>query len=148
MSTPRWLEFHHLRDERGALTAIEAEKHVPFATRRVFYLHGVDSRATRGGHANAVSEQVLTALSGALTVELSDGLTTRTFVLDDPTRGVYMPPLHWIRMSGFRPGTVCLVLASTRFDPAEYIRSWPEFIARRGLVARRAAPPPAADLPR
>ena len=47
--------------------------------------------------------------------------------LDSPTRAIYAPPMTWVRLADFSPGTVLLVLASHRYDERDYIRSREEF---------------------
>jgi UDP-2-acetamido-3-amino-2,3-dideoxy-glucuronate N-acetyltransferase len=48
--------------------------------------------------------------------------------LDRPNRGLYLPPLIWDMMHQFTHDAVLMVLASERYDPAEYIRDYNEFL--------------------
>lgn len=122
----RWIDLPSNVDSRGVLTSIEGGLDIPFEIKRVFYMHHIST--DRGGHAHADTEQVVTAAAGSFKMDLSDGTDTRTYVLDDPTRGVYTPPLVFIRLYGFSPGAVCLVLASTHYDISKSIRSWEEYL--------------------
>lgn len=122
----RWVELPSRVDERGVLTSVEGAMDVPFEIERVFYMHHIIT--DRGGHAHADTDQVVIAAAGHFKMDLSDGTNTQTYVLDDPTRGVYTPRMVFIRLYDFSPGAVCLVLASTHYDISKSIRSWEDYL--------------------
>ena len=122
----RWIELTNVEDRRGVLTAMEAEREIPFEFRRVFFLHGVT--ASRGGHAHRRSRQLLVPASGQFRVTVSDADHSVTYDLIEPHRGLYVPPLVWVALDSFSPGAVCLVLTDTRFDEDEYLRDWDGFV--------------------
>src|SRR5690242_5906200 len=115
-------------DRQGDLAFAEGESHVPFPIARVFYVYDVPAEAARGGHAHRILEQAVFCLSGAMEIVADDGERRRDFVLDDPRRGVYLPPMVWHDIGGFSPGTVYLALASAEFDEDDYIRDRGEFL--------------------
>lgn len=114
-------------DYRGNLTFIEENNHVPFEIRRVYYLYDVPSGATRGGHAHIELEQVIIALSGSFEVIVDDGYTRKTFFLNRPHYGLYIPPGIWRELANFSSNSVALVLASTFYDEKDYIRDYETF---------------------
>jgi len=122
----RWVELPSRVDGRGVLTSVEGQIDVPFEIKRVFYMHHIIT--DRGGHAHADTDQVVIAAAGRFKMDLSDGTNTQTYVLDDPTRGVYTPRMVFIRLYDFSPGAVCLVLASTHYDISKSIRSWEDYL--------------------
>lgn len=128
----QWVDLPHNVDARGVLTAIEATKDVPFPIRRLFYMQGTPIGVERGGHAHRDTQQVAIAIHGEFRVELSDGHERRTFSLQSPTRGLYMPPMIFVRLFDFSPGATCLVLADTPYERSRSIRSWPEYLAAIG----------------
>lgn len=123
----RWIDLPHVPDERGVLTSIESGRDIPFDVRRVFFMHGVS--AERGGHAHRLTQQLLLAPAGEFKVDLSDGRESASYRLADPNRGLYLPPMTWVRLYGFAPGAVCLVLADTHYTENGYIRHWDDFLA-------------------
>lgn len=127
----RWITLNDVTDERGHLTAIEAYRDVPFEIMRVFMVHHVTD-VDRGGHAHRDTEQVALAAHGCLSIEVSDGVRSSTFELRDPARGLYLPPLTWIRLFNFSDGAVLMVLASTHYDDSRTINSWSEFVTIAG----------------
>jgi len=56
--------------------------------------------------------------------------------MDDPSRGVYIPPLTWDRLFAFSADAVCLVFASAKYDASDYIRDWDVFLQTIGLPSR------------
>jgi dTDP-4-dehydrorhamnose 3,5-epimerase-like enzyme len=129
----RWIDFQDVMDERGRLTAIEGFNHIPFEIARIFYVHHVQPGSERGGHAHRETDQVIVGVHGTLYLEVSDGTTTKQFILDDPRRGVLIPRMVWVRMYNFSPGAVCLVLASTKYNRSKSIRTWNEYLNIQGL---------------
>jgi hypothetical protein len=132
----RWIDLPHALDERGVLTSIEGGIDLPFDIRRLFFMHGI--RAERGGHAHRFTRQLVLPIAGEFSVDLSDGDNSASFRLTDPNRGLYMPPLTWVRLYDFAQGAVCLVLADTHYDRSASIRRWEEFLAAVGATGRPA----------
>lgn len=129
----RWICFHDNTDDRGRLTAIEENEHVPFNIKRIFYVHQVKSDTNRGGHAHMDTDQLITSVNGMLKVDVSDGETTQTYVLDSPEKGILVPRMFWIRLYEFSDSAVCLVLASTKYDMKKSFRTWDDYLDAREL---------------
>jgi hypothetical protein len=121
------VNFPVVRDERGNLTFIEGQRHVPFDIARVYYLYDVPSGSERAGHAHRQLRQLIIAASGSFSVHLDDGLNQETITLNRSHFGVLMGPLVWRVINNFSSGAVCLVLASMPFDEADYIRDYDRF---------------------
>jgi hypothetical protein len=124
------VELPKIVDPRGNLTFLEGNRHVPFAIERVYYLYDVPGGAERGGHAHLGLHQLIIAMSGSFDVVLDDGHATRRFHLNRSYYGLYVCPMIWRELDNFSSGSVCLVLASNRYDEADYIRDHGEFLAR------------------
>ena len=77
--------------------------------------------------------QFLIAASGAFEVLLDDGINKRTVLLNRPFRGLHIPPGIWASEQGFSSGSVCLVLASEKYDEGDYIRDYSEFLDFRNI---------------
>lgn len=122
-------------DPRGNLTAIEGESDLPFSIQRLFYVYGVTSGDERAGHAHPDTEQCLIAIHGALDVNVRSPQDERSFHLDDPRTGLYVPPMLWVRLYNFTPGAVCLAAASTHYEPERVLRDWGEYTRRMSETA-------------
>lgn len=121
-------------DPQGNLAFAEADAQIPFPIARVFYVYDVPVDAKRGGHAHLELEQVVFCLSGAMEMAIDDAESRRTFRLDDPRQGLYLPPMVWHDIGAFSPGTVYMVFASAGFDEADYIRDYDEYLAAARAV--------------
>lgn len=134
-TTCRLISLPQVADGRGNLTFIEGLEHVDFSIERVYYLYDVPGGADRGGHAHRTLKQLLIALSGSFDVHTETASGCETFHLNRAYTGLYLPPMTWREIDNFSGGSVCLVLASARFDEADYIRDHDAF---RAAVARLA----------
>lgn len=127
------LWFTNLGDERGKLVVIEGAEAIPFDIKRVFYIYDSDSTVVRGQHANRDSEFVLINVAGKSKVRITDGNEELIVELDKPMMGVYIPKMVWKDMYDFSEDSILLVLASTHYDGAEYIRNYDEYTSLSGL---------------
>ena len=66
-------------------------------------------------------------LNGSCKLHLDDGKVKETVVLDDPSRAVHIGPMVWHELTDFTPQAVILVIASTLYDEAEYLRDYEAF---------------------
>jgi hypothetical protein len=121
------IELPKINDPRGNLTFIEGGRHVPFEIRRVFYLYDVPGGATRAGHALKRCHQFIIANSGSFDVIVDDGSARRRHALNRSYYGLYVPPLFWREIDNFSYGSVCTVLASEPYDPADYFYKYEEY---------------------
>ncbi len=121
-------ELPRTADPRGNLTFIEGENHVPFPIARVYYLYDVPGGAERGGHAHKELKQLIIAMSGSFDIHLDDGKNKKTFHLNRSYIGLYVCPMIWRELDNFSSGSVCMVLASNRYDEADYYRDYSDFI--------------------
>jgi hypothetical protein len=123
------VDLPKITDPRGNLTFLEGGRHVPFAIERVYYLYDVPGGAERGGHAHLGLHQLIIAMSGSFDVVLDDGTRKARYHLNRSYNGLYVCPMIWRELDNFSSGSVCLVLASNRYDEADYIRSHDDFLA-------------------
>ncbi|MDI9313395.1 MAG: FdtA/QdtA family cupin domain-containing protein [Hydrotalea sp.] len=126
-------------DERGSLSFVEENNHVPFAIARIFYLYDIANGATRGDHAHKRAKQFFIAIHGSFDIMLDDGQATKKITLDKPDVGLYVPAMIWSRLDGFSQGAVCLVLTDQLYDADDYIRHHPEFLTAVKTSAKQGA---------
>jgi dTDP-4-dehydrorhamnose 3,5-epimerase-like enzyme len=121
------LELPKITDPRGSLTFIEAERHVPFQVRRIFYLYGVPEGEKRAAHALKVCQQFILAISGSFDIVVDNGTQKESFHLERADCGLYVPPLIWREIQNFSKGAVCMVLASEFYDADDYLDEYSAF---------------------
>ena len=127
----RILDLPKIQDHRGNLTFVEGGNHVPFDISRVYYLYDVPGGAERGGHAHRELRQLIIAMSGSFDVVLDDGLDKRRIHLNRSYQGLLVVPMIWRELDNFSSGSVCMVLASNRYDEADYYRDYRAYLADR-----------------
>jgi dTDP-4-dehydrorhamnose 3,5-epimerase-like enzyme len=126
------IELPKIVDPRGNLTFVESFRHIPFDIKRVFYLYDVPTGADRGAHAHKKLHQFLICLSGSFDVHLDDGENVEIVHLNRPWIGLHIPPMLWAAEVNFDPGTICLVLASDKYEESDYYREYSEFMTAIG----------------
>jgi dTDP-4-dehydrorhamnose 3,5-epimerase-like enzyme len=130
----RLINLPKIEDHRGNLTFVEGQRHVPFDIARIYYLYDVPGGSTRGGHAHRTLEQVFIALSGSFDVKLDNGREVKNYTLNRSYVGLYVPKMTWREIENFSTGAVCLVLASDRYDEADYLRNYDDFLEAIGRL--------------
>jgi hypothetical protein len=123
----RIIELPKITDRRGNLSFVEGGKHIPFDIKRVYWIYDVPGGAKRGGHAFRRQDEFIISLSGSFSVTLHDCVTEAHFTLNRSYLGLLVPRMTWRQMDSFSTNSVALVLASTPYDPDDYIHDFQEF---------------------
>ena len=127
------IQLPKIQDPRGNLTFIEGGNHIPFDILRVYYLYDVPGGSERGGHAHKELHQFIIAMSGSFDILLDDGEKKKRIHLCRSYYGLYVPPMIWREIDNFSTSSVCMVLASNRYDESDYYRDYTEFRRAQGL---------------
>ncbi|QIL77231.1 MULTISPECIES: sugar 3,4-ketoisomerase [Hymenobacter] len=128
MMKPYLIEFPKIGDSTiGFISVTEQLRPIPFEVKRTFWTYYTPESIVRGRHAHHLTEQVLVAAAGRITVttEMSDG-TIEVYRLEDPYMGLYVPPNAWHTMQ-YSHSAVQLVFASQPYDEKDYIREYEQF---------------------
>lgn len=130
IQTCRMIDLPKISNPKGNLTFIETGTHVPFEIKRVYYLYDVPGGAERGGHGHRELQQLIIAMSGSFDVILDDGRDRKRYHLNRSYYGLYVCPMMWREIDNFSSGSVCMVLASTLYDEADYYRDYDVFLQK------------------
>ncbi len=122
------MELSKIHNPSGNITIVQSDSDLPFRVKRVYYLYDIPGGSERGGHAHKALQQLIVAASGSFDVILDDGFMKKTVHLNRPNYGLMVVPGIWREIINFSSGAICLVLASERYDPSDYIRNYQEFI--------------------
>ena len=121
---------------RGSLTVVESGIDLPFSIARLFYIYGASKDCERGAHAHHETWQSFIAIRGSFSLELTNGRDKQLLQMDQPDRVLTVPPMIWARLYNFTADALCLVLASSLYDPDDYIREWNDYLAILGRESR------------
>lgn len=121
---PSLITLPKLLDLRGNLSFIEEESHFPFKIKRVYWIYDVPGGERRGGHAFKKTEELIVALSGSFDVLLNDGNRELRYHLNRSYYGVIVPRMFWRMLENFSTNSLALIIASTDFNEADYIRDF------------------------
>ena len=121
------IQFPKILDDRGNLTFVEANHHIPFPISRAYWIYDVPGGESRGSHAYKDLQEVVIALSGSFEVFLDDGMAQKVITLNRAYYGLYIPNMIWRRMQNFSTNAVALVLASLPYSVEDYIRDYVEY---------------------
>lgn len=124
-----WIEFDIKGDNRGSLTAIESNKHIPFEIKRVYYIYDTKAGVARGFHAHKNLQQVIIAIAGSCKIRLDDANEIDEVELNTANKGIVLGSLVWRQMYDFSPDCVLLCLANDYYDESDYIRDYNQFLA-------------------
>lgn len=127
------LELSRIHNPSGNITIVQSDSVLPFDIKRVYYLYDVPGGSERGGHAHKVLQQLIVAASGSFDVILDDGAMKKTVHLNRPNYGLLIVPGIWREIINFSSGAICLVLASEKYDPVDYIRQYDDFLVWKSL---------------
>jgi hypothetical protein len=112
----------------GNLFICEAKKNIPFEIKRIYFINSLFNKvAIRGKHAHKKLKQVIFCINGSFVLNLDDGKTKQSILMNNPEYGVKLEARLWHTMTKFSPDCVILVLAADYYKESDYIRDYGEF---------------------
>ena len=127
MNQPQIIQLPKILDDRGNLSFLENESHIPFVIKRVHWIYDVPGGEERGGIAYRETEEFIVAMSGSFDVVVRDAEHEWKFSLNRSYMGVYVPKGMWRAIENFSTNSIAVIAASTHYDPADGIRDYKEF---------------------
>ena len=123
MGKAKLVSLPKILDNRGNLSFIESENHVPFSIKRSYLIYDVPGGEVRGGHAFIEQKEMIVALSGSLDIIVFDGVKELKFSLNRSYQGLYIPSGLWRHMENFATNTLVLVISDTIYNENDYFRN-------------------------
>lgn len=74
ITNTRLINLPKILDERGNLSFIEEENHIPFKIERTYLIYDVPGGQQRGDHSFIKQEEFIVSLSGSFDVIIDDGI--------------------------------------------------------------------------
>jgi len=123
----RIIQLPKLEDPRGSLSFCESLNQIPFEIKRSYWIYDVPGGEKRGAHAFKTQHELIIALSGSFDVKLNDGISEKTFSLNRSYYGLYVPNMIWREMLNFSTNSLALIVSSSHYNDADYVRDYFEF---------------------
>jgi dTDP-4-dehydrorhamnose 3,5-epimerase-like enzyme len=127
LSSVKLIELPKIPDERGNLSFLENNKHIPFAIARTYWIYDVPGGEVRGGHAYHSLQEVIISLSGSFDIVLDDGTIKTKYTLNRSYFGLYVPKMIWRHLENFSTNALALIVADGPYDAGEYIRDYESY---------------------
>jgi hypothetical protein len=128
LTKPQIVTLPKILDPRGNLSFIQNRTHLPFDIKRCYWIYDVPGGEMRYGRALRSTSELIVALSGSfdVVVTAADGTKT-TYQLNRSYNGLLLPEMTWRSLENFSTNSVAMVLASTVYDEADYIRDFNQY---------------------
>jgi hypothetical protein len=128
MSNFSLVKIKNYNDDRGNILIFENGNNLNFDVKRVYLLKDIPLNKERGHHAHIKLKQLMIALSGSVTIEVTDLNSKKSFLLSSPEQGLYISGPTWRVLKDFSPDCILMVIASDYFDPNDYIDDYALFM--------------------
>ena len=92
------IETLEFKDQRGVLSYAEAEQHIPFPIKRLFWIYGVKSGMSRGGHAHKKCKQAIIAVKGSFDIFITNLEEETSIKMDKPNQIVIIDEGIWCEL--------------------------------------------------
>lgn len=127
----RLYELPGANETPRVLSFVESDsEQIPFAIKRMYWLHDLAPGVKRGHHGHRCLRQVMICMTGEVIVTIRDGVQSVSYRLDSASQGLYLPAGLWREIE--TPTTVSSAstlvnLASEHFSEADYIRNFDDY---------------------
>lgn len=109
-----------------------------FEAPRLFWLSNIAQGQWRGRHAHRESVLATFAVNGRCRMTLDDGQDKQIVELTENGPGLVVGAWIWHELYEFSPDAAILVIASTTYSEADYIRDYDVFLAEAAARRRTA----------
>jgi hypothetical protein len=122
------IKLPKILDERGNLSFLEADNHIPFTIKRSYWIYDVPGGEQRGAHSYKINQEFVIALSGSFDVVVNDGIEVKTYTLNRSYFGLYIPNGIWRHMENFSTNSLAFVISSTDYNENDYERDYDNYL--------------------
>jgi dTDP-4-dehydrorhamnose 3,5-epimerase-like enzyme len=106
---------------RGIINVVEKNKHINFNIKRIYYLHNLKLKETRGLHAHKKLEQLFVCIQGSFKFIFFDGYKKREIFLRESKKAIYVPNLIWREFFSLQKKSILLVVCNDVYKKNDYI---------------------------
>ncbi len=113
------MEVDTIADSRGWLSPIHFASENFLAVRA--FIVSAPNGVSRGGHGHARTRQIFMLVTGGIQVEMSDGNTSETHLLDSDNRALLIEKGIWTQQTFQGDNAAMVVFCDEEYDPEDYL---------------------------
>jgi hypothetical protein len=127
VNKPYLINLQKIEGKSGYLSFLDQDNQLPIQIKRLYWIFDAEEGAERGNHAHVDSDRVVVCLQGKATISIEsiEG-EVYNFTLDDPTKALYFPRLHWLNLN-LSEQAIFLAASSCNFKEDNVIKDYTEF---------------------
>ena len=124
---PYLITLPKVTGKSGQLSFMEEGGDLPIIVKRTYWIYDVDEGALRGDHAHLNADRIMVCVKGYVSITI-EGVSGKkySFQLDDPSKALYFPRLHWIKLK-FSTDAILIAWSSCIYKDDAMIRDYDEF---------------------
>ena len=124
---PYLINFPKIGESSLGYISLTEKENLPFVPKRIYWTYFTPEDVVRGNHSHYELEQILIAVAGKVTVNITtiEGVD-HEYILDSPDKGLFIPKMCW-RVLKYSNNAVQMCIASLEYSESDYIRSYEEF---------------------
>jgi hypothetical protein len=127
ITKPHLIILPKIEGKSGYLSFLDEDNHLPISIKRLYWIFDAEEGADRGNHAHLNSDRVIVCLQGKATISIESTEGNRyDFTLDDPSKVLYFPRLHWLNLK-LSEKAIFLAASSCNFKEDVVIKDYKEF---------------------
>jgi UDP-2-acetamido-3-amino-2,3-dideoxy-glucuronate N-acetyltransferase len=111
--------------DNNKLIVFEKNISIPFISKRSFVV--TKTKGIRGEHAHHKCKQFMICLNGKIEIKYTDSFKNKKIILDELSKGIYIPPMIWCSQRYFTKNSVLLVFCNRYYEKRDYIRDYNEY---------------------
>ena len=127
------LSIDSFSNNNAKLVYLEQGKDFDFNAKRFFFIVNDINNLSRGKHAHKLCSQLLLCIQGQVNVKCDDGEKKSNFLLNNPTKGLFIPQTIWAEQEYIIRNSILLVIADREFEEGDYIRDYNSFLQFRNI---------------
>ena len=116
-------------DDRGTISVVDKE--LPFEVKRIFWLHHIKEGKDRGAHALLEGMEIMVAIHGSFVVDLDDGTSKCSILLENPDKGLIIRPGVWFRTHTYKEDGISLIIADEEYSRNNYTYNYNDYLKFR-----------------
>ncbi|MDG2252938.1 MAG: FdtA/QdtA family cupin domain-containing protein [Methylophilaceae bacterium] len=127
LKSVKLIDLPYYSDQRGDLSVMQGGGNIPFNISRLFTVRAPKD-AVRGMHAHRKCTQFMVCASGMIKVLCDDGKEKESYLLNNASIGLIVPPGIWAEETYMKDNTVLNVLCDRPYEEEDYIKKYENFL--------------------